>query len=149
MAQKKATKPAEQAPKTNTETTAAKVRKMPESINSFDITGRVCERGIKVVDSKNKAGEVIGKTLQFSMGHNMGKGRETLFLDVVMFSKNGSKQVELPVDLIKKGASIRVKGYIKPGRGFAYKNKAGEDKSLGRFDLVALSIEDNPYPTKA
>lgn len=132
-----------------TETKAAKVRKMPESVNSFDITGRVCERGIKLADSKNKKGEVIGKTLQFSMGHNMGKGRETLFLDVVMFSKNGSKQVELPVDLIKKGASIRVKGYIKPGRGFAYKNKAGEDKSLGRFDLVALSIEDNPYPAKA
>lgn len=149
MAQKKATKTAEQAPKTNAETTAAKVRKMPESVNSFDITGRVCERGIKVVDSKNKAGEVIGKTLQFSMGHNMGKGRETLFLDVVMFSKNGSKQVELPVDLIKKGASIRVRGYIKPGRGFNYKNAAGQDKSLGRFDLVALSIEDNPYPAKA
>lgn len=132
-----------------TETKAAKVRKMPESVNSFDITGRVCERGIKLADSKNKKGEVIGKTLQFSMGHNMGKGHETLFLDVVMFSKNGPKQVELPVDLIKKGASIRVKGYIKPGRGFAYKNKAGEDKSLGRFDLVALSIEDNPYPAKA
>ena len=147
MANKKNTSAAQNT--TTTETKAAKVRKMPESVNSFDITGRVCERGIKVVDSKNKKGEVIGKTLQFSMGHNMGKDRQTLFLDVVMFSKNGAKQIELPVDLIKKGASIRVKGYIKPGRGFAYTNKAGEDKSLGRFDLVALSIEENPYPAKA
>ena len=124
MAQKKATKAAEQAPKTKIEST-----------NTVAISGRVCERGIV----KSEQG-----TIRFSMGHNMGPKTPTLFVDVVMFPKNGKKAVEVPADLIEKGASILVKGYLKPGRSFNYKNAAGEDKALGRLEVVALSIENNP-----
>ena len=124
MAQKKATKAAEQAPKTKIEST-----------NTIAISGRVCERGIV----KSEQG-----TIRFSMGHNMGPKTPTLFIDVVMFPKNGKKDVAVPAELIEKGASVLVKGYLKPGRSFGYKNAAGEDKALGRLELVALSIEDNP-----
>ena len=59
-------------------------------------------------DSKN------GKVARFSVAHNFGKGMPALFLDAVMFSKNGSKDITIPEEILKKGAPVLITGYFRP-----------------------------------
>ena len=43
-----------------------------------------------------------------------GKGMPALFQDAVMFSKNGSKEVTIPEELLKKGTPVLISGYFRP-----------------------------------
>ncbi len=112
--------------KKNTKTQAPKF----ESINRVEMTGRVCENGIL----KSKG------TVRFSMGHNLGPKADTLFLNVVMFPKNGKKELKVPEELIVKGAALTVKGYLKSDNR-TFTDKSGAQKTFRQLVLVALSIE--------
>ena len=101
-----------------------------KSVNSFEVTGNICEKGLKVYDEG---------TVRMSIGHNFGRSKlEPLFTDIVMFPKNGKKDVEIPTELVKKGQAVVVSGYRRPNNWV--------DKDGGKhyqMDYVALSLSEN------
>ena len=78
-----------------------------KSVNSFSLSGRLTSDA-RFFDAKT------GKVARFSIAHNFGKGMPALFTDAVMFSKNGSKEVAIPEDLLKKGNPVLISGYFRP-----------------------------------
>lgn len=78
-----------------------------KSVNTFSLSGRLTSDA-RYFDSKN------GKVARFSVAHNFGKGMPALFLDAVMFSKNGSKDVTIPEEILKKGTPVLITGYFRP-----------------------------------
>ena len=99
------------------------------SRNSFEVSGRIV-RNAETFNGKN------GKVARFSVAHNFGKDMDPLYIDVVMFSKNGKKEVEIPEGLLTKGTAVIVSGFMKPN---IYKNEAG--KTYRRVDYVALTVQ--------
>ena len=98
-----------------------------KSINTFAVSGRLTSDA-QIYDGKN------GKVARFSIAHNFGKGMDPLYLDTVMFSKNGKKAVEIPVDLLKKGQAVELGGYLRPNIST---DEAG--KTYRRIDFVVLT----------
>lgn len=96
-----------------------------KSTNSFAISGRLTSDA-----TISKTGAVA----RFRIAHNFGKDMEPLFVDCVMFSKNGKKDVEIPTDLLKKGNAVLVSGYQRPN---VYVNPEG--KKYVRTDYVVLT----------
>ena len=128
MAQKATKKAAAQAAAAPTTTENAS-KKQFISLNRFEVSGNICERGLKITENG---------TALLTIAHNMGRDREVLFLDIVMFPKNGRKDVQIPTELLKKGQAVLVKGYQRA--------RVTVDKDGGkhyRIDLVALEITDN------
>lgn len=78
-----------------------------KSVNTFSLSGRLTSDA-RFFDSKN------GKVARFSIAHNFGPGMPALFCDAVMFSKNGSKDVAIPEELLKKGTPVLISGYFRP-----------------------------------
>ena len=99
------------------------------SRNNIEVSGRLTSDAA-ISDGKN------GKVARFSLAHNFGKGMDALFLNIVMFSKNGKKDVEIPVDTLKKGAAVIVSGYLRPNN---FKKQDGT--TYRSIDLVALGVE--------
>ncbi len=99
-----------------------------KSVNTFSISGRLTADA-RYFDSKN------GKVARFTIAHNFGKGEPALFLDAVMFPKNGSKTVTIPENLLTKGTPVIISGYMKmtvnKKDGVTYESK----------DLVAVSCD--------
>ena len=77
-----------------------------KSINTFALSGRLTANA-RIFESKN------GKVARFTIAHNFSKGEPALFLDAVMFPKNGSKDVNIPEALLTKGTPVIVTGYMK------------------------------------
>ena len=97
------------------------------SRNSFEMSGRI------VKDAQSNESRSYAR---FSLAHNFGKGMEPLFVDVVMFDKNGKKAVNIPFELLKKGTPVVVSGYMRPN---VY--KAEDGRTYRRVDYVVLSVE--------
>lgn len=99
-----------------------------KSINSFSLSGRLT-KDARFFDSKN------GKVARFAIAHNFGKDMPALFLDAVMFPKNGAKDVDIPKKLLKKGTPVVISGYFRPNvhtkNGVKYESQ----------DLVVTSCE--------
>ena len=72
-----------------------------------------------------------------------GKGMPALFQDAVMFSKNGSKEVTIPEELLKKGTPVLISGYFRPNNntkdGVTY---TGTDLVVTSCDPLAEEAED-------
>ena len=99
-----------------------------KSINTFSLSGRLTSDA-RYFDSKN------GKVARFSVAHNFSKGMPALFMDAVMFSKNGSKDIAIPEDLLKKGTPVLVSGYFRPN------NNTKDGVSYTGTDLVVTSCD--------
>ena len=76
-----------------------------KSKNNVTITGRV------TADAQPMANE---SGVRFSVAHNMGKDKQTLFIDCTMFARNGSFVNKIPTDLLKKGQAVTVSAFMKP-----------------------------------
>lgn len=98
-----------------------------KSQNSVILTGRL------TADAKELASNA-GVT--FSIAHNMGKDRSPLFADFTFFAKNGSRQVEIPRDLLKKGQAVTVSAWMKPNEYF---NAEGE--TVRGIQLIVKKVE--------
>ena len=107
-----------------------------KSINTFSLSGRLTSDA-RIFDGKN------GKVARFSIAHNFGKGMPALFQDAVMFSKNGSKEVTIPENLLKKGTPVLISGYFRPNNntkdGVTY---TGTDLVVTSCDPLAEEAED-------
>ena len=116
--------------------------KQAESVNNTVFSGRICERGLKISDKG---------TARFALAHNMGPKAAPVFLNCVMFPKNGSKEVNIPVELIKKGQPVIAKGYLRNGDREYTPNGAaeGETKLFRQLDLVVLELLDNTAAAEA
>ena len=99
-----------------------------KSVNTFSLSGRLTSDA-RFFDGKN------GRVARFSIAHNFGKGMPALFADVVMFGKNGNKDVDISEELLTKGTPVLVSGYFRVSvtskDGVTYENK----------DMVATSCE--------
>lgn len=102
--------------------------KSPKTVseNSFTMTGRLVK---DVVTNESKS------FARFTLAHNFGKDMDALFTDVVAFAKNGKKDVDIPFDILVKGAKIRVSGFMRPN------NHEYNGKKYYSTDFVALTIE--------
>ena len=99
------------------------------SRNNYEVSGRLTADAV-ISEGKN------GKVARFSVAHNFGKDMAPLYINAVMFSKNGKKDIEIPESLLKKGAAVIVSGFLRPN------NFTKQDGSTFRsLDLVALSVE--------
>ena len=100
-----------------------------KSVNTFSISGRLTANA-RIFDAKKN-----GKVARFSIAHNFAKGEPALFLDAVMFSRNGGKDINIPEELLTKGTPVVISGYMKmtvnKKDGITYESK----------DLVVTSIE--------
>ena len=76
-----------------------------KSENSIILTGRL------TADAKELANNA---GVSFSIAHNMGKDNDPLFVDFTFFAKNGSRTVNIPTDLLKKGQAVTVSAWMKP-----------------------------------
>ena len=107
-----------------------------KSINTFSLSGRLTSDA-RFFDGKN------GKVARFSIAHNFGKGMPALFQDAVMFSKNGSKEVTISEELLKKGTPVLISGYFRPNNntkdGVTY---TGTDLVVTSCDPLAEEAED-------
>ncbi len=107
-----------------------------KSVNTFSLSGRLTSDA-RYFDGKN------GKVARFSIAHNFGKGMPALFQDAVMFSKNGSKDVNIPEALLKKGTPVLITGYFRPNvntkNGVTYSNT---DMVVTSCDPLAEEPED-------
>lgn len=107
-----------------------------KSVNTFSLSGRLTSDA-RYFDSKN------GKVARFTIAHNFGKGMPALFLDAVMFSKNGSKDITIPEELLMKGNPVLVTGYLRPNAntkdGVQYKSI---DLVVTSCDTLAEEAED-------
>ena len=101
-----------------------------KSINNISLSGRLTSDA-QIFDGKN------GKVARFSVAHNFGRGMDPLYIDIVMFSKNGKKDVNIPADLLKKGSAVIVSGYLRPN------NNTKDGKTYRDIDFVALQCEAN------
>ena len=77
-----------------------------KSVNTFSLSGRLTSDA-RYFDSKN------GKVARFTIAHNFAKGMPALFMDAVMFSKNGSKDITIPEEILKKGTPVLISGYFR------------------------------------
>lgn len=77
-----------------------------KSINTFALSGRLTANA-RYFESKN------GRIARFTIAHNFENGDPALFLNAVMFPKNGSKDVNIPEALLTKGTPVIVTGYMK------------------------------------
>ena len=102
-----------------------------QSTNNFEISGRLTSDP-SVSTAKNGQ-----KIVRFDIAHNFGKDMDPLFVSVVMFEKNGSKTVKIPMNLLKKGSPVTVSGYLRPNNF-----TTSEGKNIRRIDFVALAIEE-------
>ena len=96
------------------------------SENAFTLTGRLVK---DVVTNDDK------KYARFTIAHNFGKDMDALFTDCVAFAKNGKKDIDIPFDLLKKGAMVRVAGFLRPN------NHEYKGKKYYATDFVALQCE--------
>lgn len=98
------------------------------SLNSFSTSGRIV-KDAETFDTKH------GKCYRFSIAHNMGKDRDALFTDIVMFDKNGKQDVAVDESLLKKGTAVVVEGYRRP-------NNLRKDGKIVKYgtDYVALTL---------
>lgn len=97
------------------------------SLNDCTLTGRIS----KVVTNESRS------YVRFSVAHNMGKNNDPLFVELVMFGKNGNKTVEIPFDILKVGAAVKVSAFLRPN------NMKDEDGRITRYDnqFVVKSVE--------
>ena len=96
-------------------------------MNNFSMSGRLTSDA-KIFEGKN------GNIYRFDLAHNFGRGMDTLFINCVMYPKNGKKDVDIPSDLLKKGTPVYASGYIRP-------NVSEKDgKKYRSIDFVVLSI---------
>lgn len=98
-----------------------------KTANCFYLTGRLTADA-RYFDSKT------GKVARFSLAHNFASGAPTLFVDVVMFSKTGTKDTPIPENLLKKGTPVQVSGIFRA-------SKPQEGKKTTGVDLVVASCE--------
>lgn len=98
-----------------------------KSTNTFSLSGRLTADA-RYFDSKN------GKVTRFTLAHNFGQGMPALFTDVVMFSKNGSKEIAIPEDVLKKGNPVLASGYFRPS------TSTKDGKTYHNVDLVVTSL---------
>ena len=139
MAQKSSTK------KANAAAAAASEKKAYVSENSFALTGRICERGLKIYRDEN--GKIT--VARFTVAHNFGKnsGLEPLYKDVVMFAKNGKKDVAINESLLVKGQPVRVSGYQRSGNWTD--EKGGKHYRIDNVGLTLEAIGDAAADTAA
>ena len=97
-----------------------------KSTNTFAVSGRLTSDA-NIYDGKN------GKVARFSIAHNFGRDMDPLFVDAVMFSKNGKKEVSIPESLLKKGQAVTVSGYLRPN------NNTKDGKTYRSIDFVVFS----------
>lgn len=98
-----------------------------KSTNSFSLSGRLVSNAT-IFEGKSKVA-------RFTVAHNFSGNQPALFLDVVMFSKNGKKEVALPEDLLKKGNAVQISGFLRP-------NVTEKDgKTYRNIDMVVTSCE--------
>lgn len=102
-----------------------------QSVNSFAMSGRLMADA-QTNDKKGYA--------RFTIIHNFGKGMTPLFFDVVMFPKNGSKDVKIPWNLLKKGTPVTVSGFSRPN---VYTNETS-GKIYRSIDHIALEVNATP-----
>lgn len=105
------------------------------SVNRVRISGNICANA-NISSTKNFAG--------FDIAHNCGRGRETLFDKVKMFSKNGKKDLEIPFDILKKGQRVLVEGF-RVTEEESFTSKSGQDITKKRVYIVALTVKDYPW----
>ena len=105
------------------------------SKNTVIISGNICADA-NVSASKNFAA--------FDLAHNAGKDNETLFDTVKIFSKNGNQTVDIPFDLLKKGARVLVKGFRRTETE-TYVAKDGSERTSKTTVIVALAVEAYPF----
>lgn len=96
------------------------------SKNNFVFSGRL------TADATTNASQNYAR---FTLAHNFGKDKDPLFLDFVMFNKNGKKDIKIPFDLLKKGSPVIVEGYLRPDN---FTNKEG--KTIKDVAYVVLSV---------
>ena len=106
-----------------------------KSTNNVVISGNICADA-NVSASKNFAA--------FDLAHSAGKDNETLFDKVKMFSSNGRQSVEIPFDLLKKGARVLVKGFRRTETE-TYVAKDGSERTSKTTVIVALAVEAYPF----
>lgn len=99
------------------------------SINRVTVSGNLCADA-RISANKNFAG--------FDIAHNAGKDKEVLFDKVKMFDKNGSKAIDIPFDILKKGTRVLVSGY----RVTVEEKYNGEDRK--KEYIIALEVKDYP-----
>ena len=105
-----------------------------KSTNTVVVSGNICADA-NVSANKNFAG--------FDLAHNAGKDNEVLFDKVKMFSANGKQALDIPFDLLKKGARVLVKGFRRTEKD-TFTGKDGVERTSKRTVIVALSIEAYP-----
>ena len=107
-----------------------------KSVNTFSLSGRLTSDA-RYFDSKN------GKVARFTIAHNFAKGMPALFMDAVMFSKNGSKDITIPEEILKKGTPVLISGYFRQSvntkDGVKYENT---DMVVTSCDPLAEEAED-------
>ncbi len=107
--------------------------KQSSSINRFAISGNICGRDLRI----HKNG-----TITFSIAHSFAEksGIGTLFTEIVIYPRNGNKQIHIPMDLIRKGRNVIVEGYRRPG---TWTDRKGQIHSEIKY--VGLMVKDNYY----
>lgn len=97
------------------------------SSNRMEFSGNVVADAT-VFTTKN------GEGARFRLGHNQGKDKKTIFMDVVMFS---SKSRSIPKDLLKKGRYVKVAGSY-----FEDENTGTDGKTYQNHGIKAFSVEE-------
>jgi len=105
------------------------------SVNRVRISGNICANA-NISATKNFAG--------FDLAHNCGRGRETLYDKVKMFSKNGNKDINIPFDLLTKGKRVLVEGF-RVCEEESFTTKSGKDVTKKRVYIIALTVKDYPW----
>jgi len=106
--------------------------KKHDSINTYAVSGNICGQGLQ----KYKNG-----TIRFSIMHDMPQSNgEVLKLvtDLVVFPKNGGREINVDTSLISKGRSVIVKGFRRPN---CWTDKHGNLHQETNF--VVTDIVDN------
>lgn len=105
------------------------------SVNRVKVSGNLCNDAMVSAE---------GKFAGFDLAHNAGRKGETMFDRIKMFSKNGSKDIQIPFEILKKGKRVLVEGY-RICQKETYTDKEGVEKTVKRNYIIALSVTDYPW----